>query len=172
MAFKKVNSGGTLIRSATLEVGNSITGYVTGFPTFTPKQRSEGEEVRVQTNISMTLAEEYTGLIGSEANEQELTLPKGTQVTVGSSGNIGFILQDGLVKSGFLTRITKIANKSGKKGAKFEIEQDEERELSDAAFDKVEAADLNGVKKALNANAQKADKTAGIRKKLLEDQGA
>lgn len=174
MAFKKVTGGGTLVRAATIKLNKSITGYVSKFVTFKNKPRDDEEEGSEQTNIVLILAEDYEGLIGPQASEEDKVLLKGTEVTLGSAGNILWCLKDGGIKQGLLTRITKIANKSGGKAAVFEIEQDEESALSDAQFDKIEAADLKtNVKKAVTANAQKSlDKTESLRKKMLEDNNA
>jgi hypothetical protein len=126
MAFEKVRNSNTLVRAAAMEVGDQLTGYVTGFTKF----QQEGEEPQV--NMTMQLTEPFTGEVGSQKNAKTETLAVGTIITLGSAGNIKYDITDGRVKQGLLTRITKTADKSGKKGARFDVEQDADMIIDEA----------------------------------------
>lgn len=145
MALKKIGGTGNGIKLTGFAEGESITGYVTAFPPSTGK-------VKGQINLTFTLAESFT-------NSEGVTTPAGASVLLFTAGNLKYMIQRGEIIAGYYTKITRIADTKvkGLNSSQFEVEQDDERELSDAAFDKVEAATLTaGVKAAVQANNAKS----------------
>lgn len=104
MAFKNVNSRseGEIVKTTELKVGESLTGYVTAVNSYT----YEGQQLH-----SLSMVKE-----------------DGTKITLRPSGNLRYMIADGKVKEGLLTRITRTADKKvkGKNSTQFEVEQDSE----------------------------------------------
>jgi hypothetical protein len=99
MAFEDISKkAGKVIKATEIEVGSSLTGYVTRF--------IENANLGV-TNVALTL----------ENGEDAVLFP---------AGNIRYAVQDGKIKIGYLTRFTRNADKmvKGKKSTNFTIEQD------------------------------------------------
>lgn len=102
MAFKDIsaaNSVSRYIKATEMEVGSSITGQIQAIR---PSKNIEG-----QFTIYMTL-------------------DSGENVGFNPAGNIKYLLQDGKIKEGYLTRITRLNDKKvkSKVSTQFRVEQD------------------------------------------------
>jgi hypothetical protein len=104
MAFQNVNAG-KMLKANNLEVGGTITGYFIGSM---PSTQYEG-----QHNMFMQV--------------------DGERVTVPAVGNLKYLINDGKLTAGLLTRITRTEDKKvkgGKKSSQFTVEQDPEDSIS------------------------------------------
>lgn len=103
MAFKDVGQNFDRKQKATeMKVGESIQGHVVS----TGSRIGEGGEVMYSMIINV-------------GGERVLFFP---------AGNIKFLLKDGTIKAGLLTKITRLADgvTKGKKSTKFNVQQDSE----------------------------------------------
>jgi hypothetical protein len=166
MAFQNVNTT-PATKLTSLEVGQSIIGFIVDFP---PSTKQEG-----QTNITMVL--------DAELNDGFQVFAKGARVLIYTAGNIRYLIKDGKIVKGQLTRITRIEDKvvKGKKSSQYTVEQDAEQTLSDVLFNAATTTELpvsntgsNGSKNTTNGAARptKADlaKAAlAAKRQLLEE---
>lgn len=99
MAFQEVKNDSKFKSAAKLEVGESITGYPTGFSI------SDNPKAKGSYTLSMNI--------------------DGEQVGVSASGNLKWLIKDGKVQMGVKTRITKLGGKGTTSDpTKFKVEQD------------------------------------------------
>lgn len=99
MAFQDVGSAGAKFKKLTeLKVGESITGYVTG--------TSESSRLPGAVNLNMNI--------------------EGEVYSVSVAGNVKYMIKDGKIANGLLTRITRQEDTKikGKTATKFKVEQD------------------------------------------------
>lgn len=120
MAFQDVSARNFVNLKNTLKVGEAYEGYVVKFTTSKLKDKDV-------TNIVMQNA------------------ASGETETLGAQGNLRYMVEDGKIETGQLTRITRIADKKvgGLMSSQFRVEQDPEDVLSDEQFEKIESADLS-----------------------------
>lgn len=105
MAFEnvqgqKINATREAVALTKLATGGAVIGYVEGF--MPSKQNPDTQNIIMRT-------EDGAG-----------------RFVVWTAGNLKYMIRDGLVKPGILTRITRIADKMvrGKKSSQFTVEQD------------------------------------------------
>jgi hypothetical protein len=113
MAFESVNkqvSGSRKVRD--LDVGGELVGYVTGF------------EPSLQNPENMNII-----MRGED----------GTTFRVYTAGNIKYMIKDGKIQTGLLTKIVRLADKNikGKISSQFDVLQDPEATLADALFNEI-----------------------------------
>ena len=114
MAFQSVNQkvtgGAKKVRD--LAVGGEIIGYVTGF------------EPSLQNPENMNLLMRGTD---------------GTTFRVYTAGNIKYMIKDGKIQTGLLTKIVRLDDKNvkGKVSSQFDVQQDPDATLSDALFQEI-----------------------------------
>lgn len=120
MAFQDVSARNFVNLKNTLAVGQAYEGYIVKFTTSKLKDKDV-------TNIVMQNAD------------------SGETETLGAQGNLRYMVEDGKITAGLLTRITRIADKKvgGLTSSQFRVEQDSEDVLSEAQFAEIEAADLS-----------------------------
>lgn len=111
MAFKNV--GGSTTKEAValtkIKQGESVIGYVTGFA------------------VSKHNVDAYNMIFTSEDKKDTFF--------VYSGGNIRFLINDGKIQPGLLTKVTRIADKmvQGKKSSQFTVEQDADSRIETTA---------------------------------------
>lgn len=129
MAFQNVNQG-KFVQGTAMKEGEVYEGYVLGF------QKSQQYEA---INVIMQNA---------ETGDRELFF---------TAGNLKYIVQDGKLITGQLTRITRLADKSvkGKKSSQFLVEQDADDTVGAEAYANIPALDMTP-KKTIDANKVKA----------------
>jgi hypothetical protein len=96
----------------------------------------------------------------------------GEDQTIGTPGNLKYLVNDGKLNMGEYTEITRIEDKKYGKlnGSQFKVAQDNEKTLSDQSFDAIPAADLSTAKKPaskfpnVKEAAEKLAAQAGARK--------
>lgn len=73
----------------------------------------------------------------------------GDEQTVGTPGNLKYLVNDGKIQLGIYTEFTRIEDKKYGKlnGSQFTVAQDMDRTVDDAAFDAITPADLSTAKK-------------------------
>jgi len=120
----------------------------------------------------MQIGEELIGyVIGTEpslqnADVKNLIMRKltGETVRVYTAGNLRYIVADGKVKEGMLTKITRIADKmvKGKNSSQFNVEQDDEQLIENYNFPEVaqQPAGTTSQAPARNAVADRARELA------------
>jgi hypothetical protein len=126
MAFESVNKKINYKKLTDLKEGEQLTGYVTNI--------TDSTKIEGQKNITMVI--------------------DGQETLVSPSGNVRYLLQDGKIALGALTRITRIADKmvKGKKSTQFDVEQDSESVYAKAssaavsASSKIESLKTNAAK--------------------------
>lgn len=98
MAFKDVNEGGKYSKLTDLKEGESLTGYVVG--------SSESTRIPGAWNLLMNIENE--------------------RISVSVAGNVKYMLKDGKIAVGPLTRITRQEDTKvkGKVATRFKVEQD------------------------------------------------
>ncbi len=69
--------------------------------------------------------------------------------TVGTPGNLKYLVNDGKIQLGIYTEITRIEDKKYGKltGSQFTVAQDMDKTIDDVAFDAITPADLSSAKK-------------------------
>jgi hypothetical protein len=126
MAFESVNKKINYKKLTDLKEGEQLTGYVTNI--------TDSTKIEGQKNITMVI--------------------DGQETLVSPSGNVRYLLQDGKIALGALTRITRIADKmvKGKKSTQFDVEQD-----SESVYAKASSATVSASSKieSLKTNAAK-----------------
>lgn len=107
MAFQDVNTSNTK-KATAMKVGEAITGYVIRIE---ESSKHEGQ-------MNLVIQDDNTG-------ETYLLF---------SAGNLRYIIADGKVKEGLLTRVERIADKNvkGKMSTQFRVQQDPESSISTA----------------------------------------
>lgn len=75
-------------------------------------------------------------VVNAETNEEQ---------TIGTPGNLKYLVKNGKLEMGVYTEITRIEDKKYGKltGSQFTVAQDSDRTLSDAQFDAITPADLS-----------------------------
>lgn len=113
MAFQSVNQAvGSSKKVRDLEVGGEIIGYVTGF------------EPSLQNPENMNLL-----MRGTDGNT----------FRVYTAGNIKYMIKDGKIQTGILTKIVRLNDKNvkGKMSSQFDVLQDPEQTLDGALFEAI-----------------------------------
>jgi hypothetical protein len=113
MAFQSVNqSVGSSKKVRDLAVGEELIGYVTGFE---PSLQNPDN-----SNILMR------GLDGASFR-------------VYTAGNIKYMIKDGKIQKGLLTKIVRLADKNvkGKMSSQFDVQQDPEQSLENAMLESI-----------------------------------
>lgn len=140
MAFQSVNQkvtgGSKKVRD--LEVGGEIIGYVTGF------------EPSLQNPEKMNLI-----MRGTDGNTFRLY----------TAGNIKYMIKDGKIQTGLLTKIVRLEDKNvkGKLSSQFDVLQDPDSELADALFEEIGTAPT-----ATTQPTAKPAATGGVRARAQE----
>lgn len=115
MAFQDVNQQASkeAVKLTGLKIGDTVTGFVVGFRE--SKQNPENQNI---------LMREENG--------------EGT-FYVYTAGNVKYLIKDGKIKSGLLTKIERIADKmvGGKKSSQFRVMQDPSQTIDDANFNAI-----------------------------------
>lgn len=114
MAFKDVDEGRNFKKLTALNVGESLTGYPIAV------EVSTNPKARGAINLIMNI--------------------NGERVSVSTAGNVKYQAQDGRIKLGLKTMITRLADGkiAGKTASNFRVQQDSEDVL--AGFDATAAA--------------------------------
>ncbi len=115
MAFQDVNNlapraSKDPVKLSQIDVGSSVTGYVVRF--VPSKHNPENMNILLQAEDSSDTFYVYT------------------------SGNMKYLIGDGKIREGLLTKITRLADKNvkGKTSTQFQVLQDPEQTLEDASF--------------------------------------
>jgi hypothetical protein len=127
MAYEEVQAG-SFKNLTKMEVGEYFEGYVQKF-------------TRTTLKVGNQPPKEVTNIIFVDQN--------GGTTTVGASGNLRYLVQDGKITEGLKTRITRLADKrvGGMNSSQFKVEQDSSDTIENTSFDAIEAADLSSAKK-------------------------
>ncbi len=144
MAFQSVNqSVGSSKKVRDLEVGGELIGYVTGF------------EPSLQNPENMNLIMRGTD---------------GASFRVYTAGNIKYMIKDGKIQTGLLTKIVRLEDKNvkGKISSQFEVLQDPEATLADALFEEIATPTASAGEKPLAATAKPAAPATGVRARTQE----
>ncbi len=98
------------VKLTAMKVGASVVGYCLGF--IPSKQNPDNSNIIMREENGSGTFYIYT------------------------AGNVKYLVRDGKVKKGLLTKITRIEDKmvKGKKSSQFNVEQDPEQTLEDVAF--------------------------------------
>lgn len=136
MAFESVNkqvSGSKKVRD--LEIGGELVGYVTGF------------EPSLQNPKNMNII-----MRGED----------GTTFRVYTAGNIKYMIKDGKIQTGLLTKIVRLADRNvkGMVSSQFDVLQDPESTLADALFNEIGTAPAPAAKPATSPVANRAKELA------------
>jgi hypothetical protein len=133
MAFESVNRqlSGTAKKVRDLEVGGELVGYVTGFE----------PSLQNPENMNMIMRGE-----------------DGTTFRVYTAGNIKYMIKDGKIQTGLLTKIVRLADKNikGKISSQFDVLQDPESTLADALFNEIAQPPQAAAKPATSISQQGA----------------
>lgn len=146
MAFQDVRVG-NVKKVTDLAIGESLTGYVVRFEK--SAKQSEGKGAGGASVLSMNIV---------------MQDEKGEQILLFTAGNIKYLINDGKIKEGLLTMITRLPDtkRGGMKATDFKVQQDAEQTLADAAFaalgDTAPAAPANvsAIQQAVEKSAIKA----------------
>lgn len=116
MAFKNVNTGGKKLTD--LKIGDSLIGYVVRFEESSLSKTARKDDPDAPIVNNLVMQDE-----GSKEN-----------YTVFSAGNVKYMINDGKIQTGLLTKITRIddamvGKKLKKKSSQFTVEQDPDRAL-------------------------------------------
>lgn len=108
MAFENVNKSSKFKKVTELKTGESLVGYVIGFE-------------------QNAMYKDKTNLIMQDENGERLVLSP--------AGNLQYMIKDGKIKAGLLTRITRVEDKKvkGKTSTQVTVEQDSEQTIAVAA---------------------------------------
>lgn len=132
MAFQNVQTNvGSSIAGTKMTIGSSVEGYVVG--TEPSLQNPEN------SNLLLKVAD-------------------GTTIRFYTAGNLKYLIRDGKVATGLLTRITRIDDKNvkGKMSSQFTVEQDPEQTIDDAAFDAIFTPPTTSTEEPKRASTQGA----------------
>lgn len=133
MAFKDVGEKSDYKKLTDLKVGESITGYLVGFVA--------SSKYPNQKNLVMNI--------------------DGNRTVVLAAGNMKYLIADGKVTAGLLTRITRKEDEKikGMKASQFKVEQDAEDRME---ILQTEASETTSTKSA--ATSPVADKIAALKR--------
>jgi hypothetical protein len=139
MAFQDVRSQGKARKATDLAVGESIIGYVV--------RTEESREHEGRFNLIMQ---------AEDSTEQYLLFTAGT---------LNYDIVDQRIKTGLLTKITRLADKQGKRNkmTAFQVQQDPEKTLEDASFNAI-GIDKEPSNERQSVKAQAAKMAAGMKR--------
>lgn len=138
MAFQNVNVSNTM-KATAMEVGSSVEGYVARF--------EASRMVEGQQNIILQTKD-------------------GEQLVFFTAGNIKYMINDGKIREGLYTRITRNEDKKvkgGKVSSQFTVEQDPEDSIGVGSLRESVAANVtNNAPAALSAKTSIKDQAAKL----------